>query len=132
MRTRMPSFTIILLVTAAVLLAVGSIVAGAVPGPPSEMPPPPGGEAQHYDLGNGHYVAVIPAASGLADTYNQEPYIDTYVSYLDPTGSYCTSSQFVVGYSYTQEFPDIYRDTSSIANEAAGTIHFHRISDMTI
>ncbi len=85
MRTRMTLITIALLVTVTVLLIADSTLAGAVPAPPAGMPPPPAAEAQHYDLGNGQYVAVIPAASGLADTYDQEPYIDTYVYSVAPT-----------------------------------------------
>lgn len=103
MRIRMSSITIVVLVTVAVLLVAGSIAAGAVPAPLVGTPPPPGGEAQHYDLGNGQYVAVIPAASGLADTYNQEPYIDTYVDSFNSGTSYCNSSELHVGY-FVDEF----------------------------
>jgi len=102
MRTRTTLITMVLLVTVAVLLVAGSIAAGAVPAPLVEMPPPPDGEARHYDLGNGHYVAIIPAAYGLLDTYNQEPYVDTYVYSHAPTSSYCTNTAFVVGHDDTE------------------------------
>jgi len=53
---------------------------------------------QHYSLGNGRYMAIIPAV-GPQDTYSQQPYIDTYVASDYPGTSYCTAGSLQVEYN---------------------------------
>ena len=57
-----------------------------------------GSETRPYDLGDGRYAAVIPAALGPDDSYSQEPVVDTYVASANPTGSYCSATSLHVSY----------------------------------
>ncbi|HEY64160.1 MAG TPA: DNRLRE domain-containing protein, partial [Caldilineae bacterium] len=81
-----------------------------------------GSELQRHDLGHGRYVAIIPALAP-EDTYNQQPYIDTYVYSIAPGTSYCTSTKLAVQYN-TGEFGTEYQRAfigfhlSSIPSEA--------------
>jgi CSLREA domain-containing protein len=103
MQPRVTWIPIVLLIIAAVLLIPRSTTAGAVAEPLLRAPPALGAGAQHYDLGNGRYLAIIPAAPGLAETYDQQPYIDTYVDSATPKSAYCTNAKLAVGY-FSDEF----------------------------
>ena len=92
MRTRATCISIVLLVITAALLIPRSSPAAAL----AQI----GDGAQNEYLGDGRYRAVIPA---LAGTYDQQPYIDTYVDPITPGSSYCTSGTLAVAY-FSDEF----------------------------
>ena len=103
MKTR-NSFIVILLIGVALALALGITYAGAsyVGAAPLGGSTDPKGLQRplgsHYDLGDGRYVAVIPAAFGPDDSYSQEPVVDTYVASTNPGGSYCNATSLHVSY----------------------------------
>jgi hypothetical protein len=99
MRTRMTRITTVLLVSVALVLVVDSPTHAGSAGTQAAIPLAPGAGAQHYHLGNGRYMAVIPAVPALAATYDQEPYIDTYVDSAVPSTSYCNDGRLRVRYS---------------------------------
>ncbi|KPL17047.1 MAG: hypothetical protein AMJ93_15185, partial [Anaerolineae bacterium SM23_84] len=99
MRTRMTRITTVLLVSVALVLVVDLPTHAGSAGTQAAIPLAPGAGAQHYHLGNGRYMAVIPAVPALAATYDQEPYIDTYVDSAVPSTSYCNDGRLRVRYS---------------------------------
>jgi hypothetical protein len=106
MKTRR-SLIVILLIGVALALALGRTDAdatyvGAAPLGGSTDPKglwrPLGSLGSHYDLGDGRYVAAIPAALGPDDSYSQQPVVDTYVASTNPGGSYCNATSLHVSY----------------------------------
>jgi hypothetical protein len=59
-------------------------------------PPAPGSEFGHYGLGDGRYVAIIPAAPGTNDSTNLTPARDTYIDQALPGSPYCGESHLDV------------------------------------
>ena len=82
------------------LTAASPSVVGDTPPATPLWPPPTGEEAQTYDLGDGQYVAIIPAAPPGPDAvYNQEALYDTYVDSYNSGTTYCSSSELHVEYN---------------------------------
>ncbi len=86
--------TVVLLVT----VVTGVALMTNSTSPPVLAAPAPGTHA----LGDGHYEAIIPAAMRPEDTFNHEPYIDTYVDSTAPSSSFCTDTKIAVGYNSTE------------------------------
>ncbi|MFQ5594765.1 MAG: DNRLRE domain-containing protein, partial [Anaerolineae bacterium] len=87
-----------------VLIVVGALAAFTLAtSEPATGRSVPSASERHYDLGDGRYVAIVPA-----DTYNQEAYIDTYVDSFSPGTDHCTDSKLEVEY-YVDEFGTRYR-----------------------
>ncbi|RME81759.1 MAG: DNRLRE domain-containing protein, partial [Caldilineae bacterium] len=55
-----------------------------------------------YPLGDGRYLAVIPAGAWPADTYNELPYIDTHVDSTAPESSFCQNTTMAVEYNSSE------------------------------
>ena len=61
------------------------------------------GQAQHIALGDGRYVAIIPAAPAPDDVYEQGPSLDTYVDSYNSTTSYCNETSLRVEYDFAPD-----------------------------
>ncbi|NOZ30065.1 MAG: DNRLRE domain-containing protein [Chloroflexi bacterium] len=104
MRSRSP-----ILATAFLLLFV-TLVTTMMLGPSAEARPayldgtraPPAGGDEHTRLSDDALHTVIIPAAGPEGTYNQQPYIDTYVYSVAPSTSYCTSAKLAVQYNSSE------------------------------